>query len=68
MLADAIIKNDEMIIINFPRAVFYGKHWKVNIEPIEEIKEDDAGVFDEFVGVLDGNFITNDLRYSEIVK
>jgi restriction endonuclease S subunit len=38
MLAEAIIENDEMRIVNFSMAPFIsGKHWKVNIEPIEEI-------------------------------
>jgi hypothetical protein len=37
MLAEAIIENNEMKIINYSKAIFKGKHWKINIEPIEEI-------------------------------
>ena len=37
MLAEAYIENNEMRVINFPKDAFKGKHWKINIEPIEEI-------------------------------
>ena len=40
MYAEAIIENNEMRIINFPKNAFKGRHWKINIEPIEEIKDD----------------------------
>ncbi len=39
MLAEAYIENNEMRVINFPKNIFKGKHWKVNIEPIEEIRD-----------------------------
>lgn len=69
MLAEAYIENDRMLVVNFPKDKFKGHHWKVNIEPIEEIKDDETmGVFDKFVGVLDNNFATNDLRYKKIIK
>lgn len=69
MLADAYIKNNEMRIVNFPKDKFKGRHWKVNIEPIEEIKdEENEGVFDKFVGVLNNDFTTEDIRYKKIVK
>ena len=69
MLAEAYIENDEIRIIHFPKNIFKGKkHWKVNIEPIEEIKENISFRFDDFIGVLNENFQTNDLKYNEIVK
>ena len=40
MLAEAIIENNEMKIINYSKKLFKGHHWKVNIEPIEEIKDE----------------------------
>ncbi len=40
MLAEAIMEKGEIKIINFPREKFNGKHWKFNIESIEEIKDD----------------------------
>ncbi len=40
MLAEAYIENNEMRVINYPKKAFKGKHWKINIEPIEEIKDD----------------------------
>ena len=69
MLAEAYIKNGQMLVVNFPKDKFKGKHWKVDIEPVEELEDKDViGVFDQFVGVLDNNFSTNDIRYNEIVK
>ncbi len=43
MLAEAIIENDEMRIVKFPREAFRGKRWTVNIEPIREITDDEVG-------------------------
>ena len=40
MLAEAIMEKGEIKIINFPRDKFNGKHWRFNIESIEEIKDD----------------------------
>ncbi len=40
MLAEVYIENNEMRVINFPKDVFKGKHWKINIEPINEIKDE----------------------------
>ncbi len=38
MFAEAIIEDNEMRIINFPKDPFLtGKHWKINIEPVEKI-------------------------------
>lgn len=53
MLAEAYIENNEMRVINFPKDAFKGKYWKINIEPIEEIKDDieenkNSNFFDEF--------------------
>ena len=39
MLAEAYIENDRMVIVNFPKDQFKGHHWKVNIAPVEEIKD-----------------------------
>ncbi len=39
MLAEAIIENNEMKIINFPKGIFKSKHFKVNIEPVKEMKK-----------------------------
>jgi len=67
MLAEAYIENNEMRIVNFPKDAFNGKHWMINIEPIEEIKDEETpGVFDEFIGLLDNDFLANDIRYKEI--
>ena len=41
MLAEAYIENNEMRVINFPKDAFKGKHWKINIEPIEEMTNED---------------------------
>ena len=69
MLAEVYIENNEMRIVNFPKDVFKGKHWKINIEPIEEIKDDEkSDVFNEFVGILDNDLNVNDARYNRIVK
>jgi len=69
MLAEAYIENNEMRVINFPKNAFKGKHWKINIEPIEEIKDDETiNVFNEFVGILDNDFIINDVKYKDIIK
>jgi hypothetical protein len=40
MLAEAIMEHNEIKIIKFPKNKFKGKHWKLNIESIEEIKDD----------------------------
>ena len=63
MLAEAYIENDEMRIINFPKNVFKGKHWKVNIEPIEEIK--DEIIRDDFISsiVLNPVNISTDISF-----
>ncbi len=69
MLAEAIIENDEMRIVKFPREAFRGKRWTVNIEPIREITENvSVGLFDEFVGVLDSKFTTTDLKYQRVSR
>ena len=69
MLAEAYIENNEMRVVNFPKDAFNGKHWRINIEPIEEIKDEEVlGIFDEFVGILDNDFLVNDIKYKEIVK
>ena len=69
MLAEAIIENDEMRIVKFPREAFRGKRWTVNIEPIREITENvSVGLFDEFVGVLDPKFTTTDLKYQRVSR
>ncbi|MEA3450298.1 MAG: hypothetical protein U9Q83_00175 [Bacteroidota bacterium] len=39
MLAEAIKEGNEIKIINFPQEKFHGKHWRFNIESIEEIKD-----------------------------
>jgi hypothetical protein len=43
MLAEAYIENNEMRVINFPKDAFIkSNHWKINIEPIEEmVNEED---------------------------
>ena len=69
MLAEVYIENDEMRIVNFPKGIFKGKHWKINIEPIEEIKDDEkSDAFNQFVGILDNDVAVNDSRYNKILK
>ncbi len=53
MLAEAYIKNDEIRVINFPQKAFKGNHWKISIEPIEEIKEIEGKInnsLDKYIG------------------
>ena len=58
-----------MKIINYSKAIFTGKHWKINIEPIEEIidgvenKED----FIEFM-VAHPIAITNDIEFCSRIE
>ena len=48
MIAEAYIENNEMRVVNFPKDAFMkAKHWKINIEPIEVIKDDDN--LDDFI-------------------
>ncbi len=37
MIAEAYIENSQMRVLNFPKEFLKSKHWKINIEPIEEI-------------------------------
>ncbi len=39
MIAEAYIENSQMRVINFPKEFLESKHWKINIEPIEKIKD-----------------------------
>ena len=51
MLAEAIIENNEMRVINFPKDMLKCKHWQIDIKPIKEIVDDnknDLNYFDKF--------------------
>jgi len=66
MLAEAYIENNEMRVINFPKDAFKGKHWKINIEPIEEIineedSHDDLQVLDDLLLNIK-NHLNTDVR------
>ncbi len=40
MLAEAYIENSQMRVVNFPKEFLKSKHWKINIEPVEEINDE----------------------------
>ncbi len=63
MLAEAYIENNEMRIINYPKDIFTGHHWKVNIEPIEQIDDDINN--DDFISLMTNTpvCVTEDINF-----
>ncbi len=41
MLVEAVIENNEMKILNFPKNIFKGTHFQVDIKPIKIKKSND---------------------------
>jgi len=67
MLAEAYIENNQMRVINFSKEFLSGKHWKVNIEPIEELKDGFENLSQKTSGLLSGKKI-DPIKWQEEIR
>ncbi len=67
MITEAYIENNQMRVINFPKEFLKSKHWKINIEPIEEIKDDFKNLSNKTSGILIGKNI-DPIKWQEEIR